>query len=709
MKYLFIAEKPSSMREFMSVYKTHTTEITRAVGGNIDFIALRGHIFRNQQPKEYPDWNKTFRELYLDLPMIPETWKIAPIKNAGEVIKALKEKLKEGYDGIIVGTDSDVEGYGIYYMVATALSLKSYPTLRFYETALTEKDILNSFLSMEDLYKTPRHRNALAAYVFRSRWDWMIGMNLTTAYTVRYGQLMRVGSVKAPTLKLIYDNCNAIDHFVENVSYGVKSTFSEGYSGHLLNDEKKEAVFEKKEDAATICSALSKQGMVISYATQKKTQKAPKLYALSDLQVEAAKAPYGYTPDQTLKIVQELYEAKILSYPRTSGNYLASGKVPELPGIINSLHSIPELVPFLTGIAPADYTRVAGDKNIINDAEVAKAAHDALIPTGQSFDWSKLSEAQKNVLLLVSKRLVAHFLPCFSEEKTTMIVDNVGQLFQCSGRKTIQNGFYDLYQKTITDVIIPTHAKGDIVGIDKSEVYEKKTAPPKRYTTGSIIDAMKGIAKQISDPDLKKLMKESEGIGTEATRANILSELQESGYIQTRKNAIYITPEGKSYIENLRRETENGVEFGIADPVKVAYWSAKAKELQLGTTNIKDVFAEFEAYLNQVIQDIKESGEPVRNYSSANTEDLPPCPCCGEKILSGKYGYYCSGRNNGCKFSIPNEIASKKLSDAAKKRLLEGRTVQGKGFVSKSGKTFDAGLKLNKEIGKLEFVFPKKD
>lgn len=711
-KFLFIAEKPSSMRAFQEVYKKHSAQIDKQVGGTIDFIALRGHIFRNLQAKEYDKWDKKWVDLYNeDLPMIPDTWKVAGIPSAKDSIAALKDKLKEGYDGIIVGTDSDVEGYGIYYMVYVALNLKKYKTLRFYETALTEKNILQSFKDMEDMFTTPRHKNALNAYIFRSRWDWLIGMNFSTAYTVRYGELMKVGSVKAPTLKLIYDNCYAIDNFKEVKTYGVKSKHVEGFDSLLLNDDdNKEKVFQNQKDADDFIKTLADKAIVKSYDTKTEIKKAPKLYSLSDLQVDAAKAPYGYTPDQTLEIAQTLYETrKILTYPRTSGNYLASAKASDMPDIIDSIKNIPELIPFIARITPADMNRVASSKDVFNDKEAEKAAHDALIPTGEKVDWNALTKAEQDIFLLVCKRLIAHYMPYFSEEKYTMMLDNNGNRFKATGRRTIENGFYDLYKKTIDDVILPVHKSGDIVDIKETISYEKVSSPPARYSMGSIINAMKNIASQVTDPELKKVMRESEGIGTEATRAGILTDLESSGYITTKKNMIYITDAGRRYIESIRTEKDDGnFDYGIADPVKVAYWSSKAKEIQLGERDVKVTLDEFCEYLKDTINTLKASGNPIkRSFAEKASEGLPVCPICGNKLLNGKFGIYCSNKSNGCTLSIPKEYCSKALTEKQQLALLGGKKVHAKNFKSKSGKSFEADLFMNKTTGKLEFDFSK--
>lgn len=712
-KYLALVEKPSACREFQKVYNAHQSKIEAKIGGTIDFIPMAGHLVRNAEPKELSSWaGKKWTEIYKEgMPMIPDNWELKPIESNKNILSEIKKKINANkYDAYICMTDSDVEGSLIYHYVASYLGIDKCETLRFYETALTEKDILNSFLTMEDFYKTPRHANTTKAGIFRSRWDWLLGMNMTVAYTVRFGELIKFGSVKAPTLKIIYDNCHIIDNFKEVTTYGVKSLHVDGFESTLTNDDdNKDRSYENKSDAEDLLADLKNEAKVKSFVKKNVTSKAPKLYSLSDLQIDAAKAPYGYTPDQTLEIAQKLYEErKILSYPRTSGNYLASGKVSDLPDILASIKDIPDIKPFVSRITNADYSRVASDTNIINDKEVEKASHDALIPTGHKVDWNALSQQEKDIFLLVCKRLVAHFMPYFTEEKTTLLLDNNGHPFRANGRRTIENGFNEIYGKVIPDEILPEYKAGDIVKIEKSYVVEKVSAPPARYTTGTIIKAMKNIASQITEPELKKLMKESEGIGTEATRANIVKDLQDTGYITTKKNAIYITESGKRYIENIRVQKEDGTfDYGMADPMTVALWSAKNKEIQLGERNVKTTLEEFNEFLNQTIVDLKASGEPVKaGFSSPATANLPPCPLCGGRVASGKFGLYCSTyKESGCKLSIPNEMAHKPLTDNQKLGLLEGKKIHAKGFKSKTGKAFEADIILNKQTGKVEFDF----
>ena len=719
-KCLFIAEKPSAMREFSAVYNKHKAAIDKKLGTtDIVFKALAGHVVRLIEPKEYKGvWSdKKWSELYNELPLIPSTWKIDVIPGREKLIKEIKDELKSGdYDTLICGTDSDVEGYGIYYLLMEYLGLQNYKTLRFFETSLTEKDILASFLTMTDFFSDPKHVGALNAYIFRSHWDYC-GHTFTVAYSVRFGELTKYGSVKAPTICLIAQNCDSIDNFKPVTTYGIKSKHPEqgGFESIMLNDDdNKDRSFAIKEDAEKFAASLAMEATVKSFKSEHKIHKAPRLYSLSDLQVDASKQPFGYTPDRTLEIAQKLYEErKILSYPRTSGTYLASAKAKDFVDMLQAIKDIPELKPFVVKVTSADIARASSDPNIVNDKEVAKASHDALVPTGAHVDWGALTKPEQDIFLLVAKRFLSHFMPMFTEKKTTLLLDNNGSPFKANGRETIENGFNDLYGKTSDSVIIPEYKTGDIVKIEKNIVYEKVSTPPARYTMGTIINAMKNIGSQVPDEKLRKILKTGSGIGTEATRAGILKDLQETGYITTKKNAIYITDAGRRYVEHIRTLKEDGsYDLGMGDPIQVAYWSSQRQAIQMGEKTVDDVMDSFVKYLNKKIADIKTSGDPIkRSRAEQASLGLPACPLCGSKVLSGKFGYFCSTyKESHCPLSIPNEMAGKTLTDNQKKGLLEGKKIHAKGFKSKAGKIFEADIKLNKETGKVEFDFgpPKK-
>lgn len=246
-KYLFIAEKPSLMREVEKTYKKNKKEIDSIVG-EIDFISLSGHVCRLLKPDEYSEWNTKWADI--DLPMIPKVFKIGAMDDKKKMVKDIKDKLKSTkYDGIIVGTDSDVEGNGIYYLLEKHLSLSKMQALRFYENDMTEKALLESLKTLTDYHTNPRDVHMTEAFKIRSHMDWLIGMNFSVGFSVKSGFTMRVGRVKAPTLKLVYDNSKDIDEFIPHTDYELQASYKEGFDGTYINADGN-VRFKTEEDAA---------------------------------------------------------------------------------------------------------------------------------------------------------------------------------------------------------------------------------------------------------------------------------------------------------------------------------------------------------------------------------------------------------------------------------------------------------------------------
>ena len=451
-KYLFIAEKPSLMREVEKTYKKNKKEIDSIVG-EIDFISLSGHVCRLLKPDEYSEWNTKWADI--DLPIIPKVFKIGAMDDKKKMVKDIKDKLKSTkYDGIIVGTDSDVEGNGIYYLLEKHLSLSKMQALRFYENDMTEKALLESLKPLTDYHTNPRDVHMTEAFKIRSHMDWLIGMNFSVGFSVKSGFTMRVGRVKAPTLKLVYDNSKDIDEFIPHTDYELQASYKEGFDGTYINADGN-VRFKTEEDAADFGKKLSRKGTIKSITKKIVKTNAPQLYKLSDLQVDAGKQ-FGYDPSKTLNLVQSLYERhKVVSYPRTDGRYISEEKAKELPLLLKAVAAIPELKGVIAEVKPSDIDRVKKNKKVVNDAEVKKASHDALMPTGKIPDISKLSKDELNVMTLIYKRLLALFLPPLEEEKTVLIVDIDGYDFKTNGKIIKNKGWTSIYDKKTTDTELP--------------------------------------------------------------------------------------------------------------------------------------------------------------------------------------------------------------------------------------------------------------
>ena len=701
MKYLLIAEKPSAMKAIKAVYDKHQSEINQKVGF-IEFTNLVGHVCRLRQPKEYEEWDQKWEDI--SLPMIPKTFLIDKSTSdvAVQKIIDIKKKLKDDHiDGIIVATDSDVEGNGIYYLLANYLEITNMPTLRYYEEDQTEAKILKSLLNLTDFYKNPRDTRMTDSYIFRSRWDWLTGMNFTTGITVKSGIFAKVGPVKTPTLKMVYDNCEAIDNFKSKTDYELVANYKEGFSGILQGDEQSKR-FETKEAAENFAKSLSKKAIIEKLERKDVKTAAPQLYKLTDIQGDAGKA-LGFSPDKTLMIVQSLYEKKIVSYPRTDGRYISTEKAKEFPRLLKAVACFNELKPYVDNVSKDTIEAVKKNNKIVNDDEVARSSHDALLPTGELFNPDELSDEEKSVCKLIFIRMLALFLPPLLEKKTTILANCDDELFKTVGKKTLDAGYTVLYNKKSKNVEFPDLKVGDTLNIDTFEANEKTTTPPKRFTQSSLVVAMENIDKYMDSKELKKVMKEARGIGTPATRAAIITDLLKTGYMvekgKGKSAGLYMTDTGKAYIKLLSP-------FEIVKPDFRAHWEQRMSLIRQGEESFNDVYKEAIEYLKEAVKSI-ESAPIERIKKSSNKKTEITCPKCGKKIIEKNASYSCESNKwkkvgtkwkmiEGCGFSLQKEIAGAKIDEKQLSLICDGKASDLLNFKSKKG-PFKARLYLDKD------------
>ena len=686
MKYLYLAEKPSAMKAVRAAYNASNKPL-----GDIDFFALAGHICRLCEPKEYDGWDVKWADR--KLPMIPNPFKVGILTD--NKVKDLKEQLKkEKYDAIIVGTDSDVEGNGIYDLIETYLGLQNYKTYRFFESDLTPAGIMKSMNNLTDYHTNPRDVGMTQSFRIRSRFDWLIGFNMTVAYTVKSGFLMKVGRVKAPTLKLVYDNCKAIDGFSSKTAYQPSiTTENPEIVAYMIDEEGKASSYPDKNDAQIIQDSLTGEAEVLSFdKTTKKTQ-PDQLYKLTDIQVEAG-SKYGYTPEKTLDLIQSLYEKhKLISYPRTDGRYVSSEKSKDFARLLKAVEAMPSLSEFAKSVTPEAIAAAQGNKRFVNDAEVQKSSHDALIPTGDTAALGSLSIDEMNICEMIFKRFLAIFFPPLEEEKTKAILTDNGIKFSCTGSKVLKPGYTVLFQNP-KEAPLPDLTKGQKLKEKEKSLHEIVSKPPARFTQATLIKAMENVQKYMAadETELKNAMKKAGGIGQPSSRAAIISELVSTGYIEDVKSGkgkgLHITDSGKRYIENLGSSS-------IVSPELSAQWEVYMNDIREGNTTYDEVYNKVIDYVYEALDELKKMN--IQRVSTGNRKEVGKCPKCGRPVVALQKGYGCSGYPE-CDFSIFKNVAGVDLTDKNVSDLLAGReTSVIPGFKKKDGGTFSAALILNEE------------
>lgn len=682
-RWFFIAEKPSLMREVQKCYRNHQKDIINKVG-SIDFIALAGHVCGSFFPDDYknhPEWSGKWDEI--DYPIIPQQWGIKALddKRKKETLKKIKSSVSE-YDGIIVGTDSDTEGYGIYYLLEHYLKIEKKKALRFIEHSLTDKEIYEQLLCMRDYHTDPVHKHFTESFLIRMRTDWLFGMNVTRLMTNKCGVLMNTGRVKAATTKLIYDNSMAIDQFVSRTYYYLTADYG-NFKASQIDKHGKYVEYATAEEVKKQSVPLN--GKVLKKDVKDEYTNAPQLYDLSAIQVEAGRL-YKMSPKEVLATIQSLYEThKVISYPRTQCRYVSSEKAKEFPDMLKKLLVFPELKPYVEKISVNDIKRVQADKRIVNDKEVEKESHDALLPTDKTPDLSKLSEIERQICLLIYTRLLAQFLPKLRQQKTKLFLQHGDKLFYTTGKMVIDDGWRKLYG-SLKNIELPLLTEGQPVTAKEIVPDAKKTTPPKRYTDASIVDAMTNIANQIKDDALRKSLSESKGIGTSATRAQIIDEIIKAGYVDVKKKQLYITEKGKHLIESFP-----GID--LFKPEFSAVMDYDMKLIQRGEKDYDTVYADTLNKLRKTCEQIEQTkvSGPVSKYK---------CPRCHSYMKEVSWGYVC----DACDIKVPFSIGGHKFTESEMNILFEGEKTKPITLKKKDGNPFSASLILTAEQG-VQFDF----
>lgn len=682
-RWFFVAEKPSLMREVQKCYRNHQKDIINKVG-SIDFIALAGHVCGSFFPDDYknhPEWSGKWDEI--DYPIIPQQWGIKALddKRKKETLKKIKSLVSE-YDGIIVGTDSDTEGYGIYYLLEHYLKIEKKKALRFIEHSLTDKEIYEQLLCMRDYHTDPVHKHFTESFLIRMRTDWLFGMNVTRLMTNKCGVLMNTGRVKAATTKLIYDNSMAIDHFVSRTYYYLTADYG-NFKASQIDKHGKYVEYATADEVKKQSVPLN--GKVLKKDVKDEYTNAPQLYDLSAIQVEAGRL-YKMSPKEVLATIQSLYEThKVISYPRTQCRYVSSEKAKEFPDMLKKLLVFPELKPYVEKISVNDIKRVQADKRIVNDKEVEKESHDALLPTDKTPDLSKLSEIERQICLLIYTRLLAQFLPKLRQQKTKLFLQHGDKLFYTTGKMVIDEGWRKLYG-SLKNIELPLLTEGQPVTAKEIVPDAKKTTPPKRYTDASIVDAMTNIANQIKDDALRKSLSESKGIGTSATRAQIIDEIIKAGYVDVKKKQLYITEKGKHLIESFP-----GID--LFKPEFSAVMDYDMKLIQRGEKDYDTVYADTLNKLRKTCEQIEQTkvSGPVSKYK---------CPRCHSYMKEVSWGYVC----DACDIKVPFSIGGHKFTESEMNILFEGEKTKPITLKKKEGNSFSASLILTAEQG-VQFDF----
>ncbi|WP_238456315.1 DNA topoisomerase III [Desulfotruncus arcticus] len=655
-----------------------------------------GHLVELAEPEDY---NGQLKKWTMDtLPIIPAQFKLKRNPKTAKQFKIVKQLInRPDIEQLICATDAGREGELIFRYIYRLAGCRK-PFMRLWLSETTPAAVLKGF---NELRPGAEFNRLAAAAEARSRADWLIGINATRSFTVRHNTLLSIGRVQTPTLALIVNREREIKNFVPEPFWELYAEFSKNdgqlYVGRWFKGEQNR--FKDQQEARAVQARVDVQPATVLEVEEKDIAELPPLlFNLNELQKEANKK-YGLSAARTLDLAQSLYETrKLLTYPRTDSRHITMELAKTIPERLSALADVEEYMHYAIA---AKLAGVPG-KRYVDDGKVSD--HTALIPTNVKPNLDNLSPDERKIYDLVVRRFLAIFYPPAKYKQTKVITEATGETFLTTGRVEMDRGWKAVYAPVENKPgeygeasMIPDLNQGEAVQITNTEIKEKETRPPKRFTEASLLAVMEGAGKLMEDQELKAAMKKH-GLGTPATRSAIIETLIKRSYIERQKKTLIPTTKGETLIDL--------VPYIIKNPELTGQWEKTLADIEKGMANPEEFMAGIRKLATEMVELAR--NQTASNQVQTNREPLGKCPLCGRAVIEGKKGYGCSGYKEGCKFVIWKEIAGKKITENQAKELIQkGESGLIKGFKSKAGKKFDAALILG-QGGKVELKFNAK-
>ena len=711
MATVVLTEKPSVARDVARVLGANKRGQGYAEGNGYIVTWALGHLVQFAEPDDYgPPWKG--RWSFAQLPMIPEQWKLKTTRSTSDQYQIVKKLLNSPQtERVICATDAGREGEHIFRLIYEHTRCKK-PVSRLWVSSLTDEAIRGGFRALQE---GAAFDHLAAAARARGQADWLMGMNLTRAYTVHNKALCTIGRVQTPTLSMVVKRDAAIASFVKAYFYELVAQLEEGFAAKYCKDG--QTRIDKKEEAERLHRQLSpnKVGTVRKIEKKVKRNRPPPLYDLNNLQRDANRC-FGFTAAQTLERAQALYEThKLITYPRTESRHISEDMVPKLPGILEKL-THPQAAVALERLRGGHRLgRAYVDRTKLTD-------HHAIIPTGQQPSSNLAPDLQK-VYDLVVARFVGVFLPDQQVEETTVLLDIGGADFVAKGSVVLEAGWTVAAMRPQNAAkgkeqddndqrqALPPLQQGQQVHVTSMDVVEKETKPPRPYTDATLLAAMKNAGREIEDDELAAAMKES-GLGTPATRAETIEKLIRTGYVVRDRKAITSTEKGKALVSLVAES--------LRSPELTGEWEQQLKEIEEGQRPVAGFYEGIADLVKSLVPKVQQgpalSPEQAaqargkqKGKGKSSGKVLGPCPKCKEgQVVENAKAYGCSRYREGCNFTIWKTVARKRLTEKQARLLMaNGRTEKMQGFVSKAGKKFAAQLKFDDEY-KVVFEFDER-
>lgn len=611
-KALILAEKPSVGKDIAKALGVSSAKDGFIEGKDYVVTWAMGHLVTLAAPEEYkPEYKDWKMEL---LPMIPERMKLSVIGKTRKQFNTVKFLLdRKDITSIIIATDAGREGE----LVARWILLKAgvrKPMKRLWISSVTEKAIRDGFKNLKDakLYDT-----LFASAEARSQADWIVGINATRALTVKHNAQLSLGRVQTPTLAMVNAREDEIRSFVpvpyHTLKIKVKGEIFQHEGGRIFKEE------EAKRKAELLQNGSLE---ILNVSVKEKRKEAPLLYDLTELQRDASNL-YGLSPKETLNVMQTLYERhKVLTYPRTDSRYLTRDLLGTLADRVKA-SAVGDLRKVGLEILKKG---IKENKNFINDAKVSD--HHAIIPTEESVVLTSLTDKERKIYLLVVKRFLSVLMDPYVYEEVQMIGVSKGEQFKASTKRTLQEGYRSLVKEEEEELEERNiqFKKGEKLPIERVLLEKGLTQPPAYFTDATLLSAMENPGKymETKDKSLEQILKETSGLGTVATRADIIEKLFSSFVLEKRGKEIHITEKGRQLLKLAPEE--------LTSPEMTAQWEKKLEMIRSGQLREEAFIREMEDYTRKVIGEIKSSKETFRHENLSSQK----CPECGKNLLEVK-------------------------------------------------------------------------
>ncbi|MBU5438413.1 DNA topoisomerase III [Tissierella sp. MSJ-40] len=673
-KILVLAEKPSVARDIARVLNCNKKGNGYLEGNKYIITWALGHLVTLADPEAYDKKYKSWR--IEDLPMLPPYLKLVVIKQSSKQFYIVKEQMnRKDVSEIVIATDAGREGELVARWIIEKAGVKK-PIKRLWISSVTDKAIKDGFNNLKD---GRVYENLYESAQARAEADWVVGINATRALTCRYNAQLSCGRVQTPTLFMIAKREEEIKKFKAKEYYGITASTNNLKLIWQDSNNKDTKTFNKDKCDQILTNIKGKDGKVIDVEKTHKKSFPPGLYDLTELQRDANKI-FGYSAKETLSIMQRLYEShKVLTYPRTDSRYISDDLVETLEDRVKACN----IGPYSKMASQVLNKPIKGNKSFVDNSKVTD--HHAIIPTEERVPLSQLNDKERKIYDLVVKRFLAVLYPPFEYEQTTIKAKIGDENFIAKGKRVVAQGWKEVYsnnfqedeEEDITEQVLPLINKGDILKISSTIQTQGKTKPPEPFNEGTLLSAMENPARYMANEskDLIKIIGETGGIGTVATRADIIEKLFNTFLIEKRGKDIFITSKGKQLLDLVPEE--------LKSPALTAEWEQKLGLIAKGKLNRKIFINEMKEYSKTVVNEIKNSEEVFKHDNLTRNK----CPECGKYMLEvkGKKGrmYVCQDRECGYRKNISKETNAR-CPNCHKRLELQGEG-EGQIFTCKCG------------------------